>query len=252
MLRGVLLFLAGALVGANIVYFVMSRRPPAPAAAPVPALSEIRREPIPVEPLDGPESADTPLKPELVRVDPKRVAPEGVSPDADIGHAGTEVQPTAPRSAADIAAASRLKLIVPVRGVTPDQLSNTYEDARGSGRVHEAIDIMAKRGTPVLAVADGEVEKLFTSDRGGLTLYQFEPSGRYAYYYAHLDRYADDLEEGQALKQGDVIGYVGSTGNASDDAPHLHFGIFELGEERLWWKGTAINPYPVLTGQRPQ
>src|SRR5690606_11441336 len=106
------------------------------------------------------------------------------------------------------------KLIVPVRGVTREQLSNTYEDARGSGRVHEAIDIMAARGTPVLAVADGKVEKLFTSDRGGLTIYQFEPSGRYAYYYAHLDRYADGLKEGDAPKQGEVIGYVGSTGNA--------------------------------------
>src|SRR5690606_28091242 len=113
-------------------------------------------------------------------------------------------------------------LIVPVRGVTPEQLGNTYEDARGSGRVHEAIDIMAARGTPVLAVADGTVEKLFASDRGGLTIYQFEPSGRYAYYYAHLDRYADGLDEGDVLKQGEVIGYVGSTGNAGDDAPHLH------------------------------
>ncbi|WP_343225614.1 M23 family metallopeptidase [Novilysobacter antarcticus] len=251
-MRGVLLFLAGVLVGANLVYFVMSRRPPAPAEAPVPAMSEIHREPVAVEPLAAPASPDTGLTPELVRVDPKRVVPDVVSPDADIGHGGTEVQTAAPRAAADVAAAGKLKLIVPVRGVTPKQLANTYEDARGSGRVHEAIDIMAERGTPVLAVADGEVEKLFTSDRGGLTIYQFEPSGRYAYYYAHLDRYADDLAEGQALKQGDVVGYVGSTGNASDDAPHLHFGIFELGEERQWWKGTAINPYPVLTGQRRQ
>ena len=142
-------------------------------------------------------------------------------------------------------------LLIPVRGITAAQLSNTFDDARGQGRVHEAIDIMAPRGTPVLAVADGTVEKLFTSDRGGLTIYQFEPTGRHAYYYAHLDRYAAGLEEGDALRRGDVIGYVGSTGNASNDAPHLHFGIFVLGPEKRWWEGTAINPYPILTGNQP-
>ncbi|WP_407074258.1 M23 family metallopeptidase [Novilysobacter ciconiae] len=251
-MRGVLLFLAGALVGANIVYFVMSRRPPAPVEAPVAALPEIRREPIPVEPLAGDERNDTALKPDLVEVAPRRAPSDGVAPDAERGHDGTGGEPARPGSAAALADAAKLKLIVPVRGVSARQLSNTYEDARGSGRVHEAIDIMAPRGTPVLAVADGTVEKLFTSDRGGLTIYQFEPSGRYAYYYAHLDRYADNLEEGRTLKQGEVIGYVGSTGNASDEAPHLHFGIFALDEERQWWNGTAINPYPVLTGQPPQ
>ena len=106
---------------------------------------------------------------------------------------------------------------------------------------------MAARGTPVVAVADGHVEKLFTSERGGLTIYQFEPSGRYAYYYAHLDRYADGLAEQQPIRRGQVIGYVGFTGNASPDAPHLHFAIFQLGPERKWWEGTAINPYPLLT-----
>ena len=116
--------------------------------------------------------------------------------------------------------------------------------------MHEVIVMMASRGTPVLAVADGTVEKLFTSVPGGLTIYQFEPGGRYAYYYAHLDRYADGLQEKQAIRRGEVIGYVGSTGNADPSAPHLHFAIFELGPERQWWKGTALNPYPVFT--RPQ
>ena len=99
------------------------------------------------------------------------------------------------------------------------------------------------------AAADGTVEKLFTSDAGGLTIYQFEPSGRYAYYYAHLDRYAAGLDEGDTLRRGQVIGYVGSTGNASEDAPHLHFAIFLLGPEKRWWEGTAINPYPLLGGR---
>ena len=143
------------------------------------------------------------------------------------------------------------RLIVPVQGIEPGSLGNTFDDARGQGRVHEAIDIMAPRGTPVLAVANGKVEKLFDSVPGGLTIYQFDPAGHHAYYYAHLDRYAPGLVEGKALKQGEVIGYVGSTGNASEDAPHLHFAIFVLGPEKRWWEGTAINPYPVLTGTQP-
>jgi murein DD-endopeptidase MepM/ murein hydrolase activator NlpD len=138
-------------------------------------------------------------------------------------------------------------LSIPVQGTSPSQLADTFADARSEGRSHDAIDIMAAAGTPVLAVANGHVEKLFDSERGGLTIYQFEPSGRYAYYYAHLQRYADGLAEKQSIKRGQVIGYVGSTGNADPAAPHLHFAIFLLGPERRWWEGTAINPYPVLT-----
>lgn len=141
-------------------------------------------------------------------------------------------------------------LLLPVQGVTRKQLHDTFTDARSQGRSHDAIDIMAPAGTPVLAVADGSVEKLFTSVRGGLTIYQFEPSGRLAYYYAHLQRYADGIAQGQPLRRGQVIGYVGSTGNASPEAPHLHFAIFVLGPERRWWKGQAINPYPVLMGEQ--
>jgi murein DD-endopeptidase MepM/ murein hydrolase activator NlpD len=140
---------------------------------------------------------------------------------------------------------------VPVRGIAAVSLADTYADARSEGRSHDAIDIMAPAGTPVLAAADGHVEKLFTSDRGGLTLYQFEPGGRYAYYYAHLQAYAPGLHEKQQLRQGEVVGYVGRTGNASADAPHLHFAIFVLGPEKQWWEGTAINPYPLLHGKAP-
>ena len=143
-------------------------------------------------------------------------------------------------------AAGAAGLLLPVQGIAREQLHDTFTDARSQGRSHDAIDIMAPAGTPVLAVADGRVEKLFTSVRGGLTIYQFEPSGRLAYYYAHLQRYADGLAQGQALRRGQVLGYVGSTGNASPEAPHLHFAIFVLGPERQWWKGQAINPYPVL------
>ena len=137
-------------------------------------------------------------------------------------------------------------LLLPVQGIQASQLRDTFTDVRSEGRVHDAIDIMADAGTPVLAVADGAVEKLFDSERGGLTIYQFEPSGRWCYYYAHLQRYADGLAEKQAIKRGEVIGYVGSTGNASADAPHLHFEVHVLGPEKQWWKGESINPYPLL------
>jgi hypothetical protein len=141
-----------------------------------------------------------------------------------------------------------LALPIPVAGVAASQLLDTFSDARSGGRVHDAIDIMAAQGTPVYAVEDGHVEKLFDSKQGGLTVYQFDRDNELAYYYAHLDRYAPGLAEGQVVKQGDLIGYVGHTGNASPDAPHLHFAIFRLGPERKWWKGTAINPYPYLHG----
>ena len=113
-------------------------------------------------------------------------------------------------------------------------------------RVHEALDIMAPAGTPVVAVEDGKVAKLFTSKAGGLTVYQFDPSQSVAYYYAHLQGYASGLTEGAAIRRGQVIGYVGSTGNADPAAPHLHFAIFVLGPDKRWWQGTAIDPYPVL------
>ena len=140
-------------------------------------------------------------------------------------------------------------LLVPVLGVKPLQLSDTFNDKRGGIRRHEALDIPAPRGTPVIAVDDGRIAKLFRSIPGGLTIYHFDPGEKFAYYYAHLDGYAAGLAEGKPLKRGEVIGYVGSTGNANEENPHLHFAIFELGPEKRWWKGTAINPYPLLTGR---
>ncbi|MEO7391534.1 MAG: M23 family metallopeptidase [Ramlibacter sp.] len=141
-------------------------------------------------------------------------------------------------------------LMIPVEGVPPAALLDTYEQGR-VGHRHEAIDIGAPRGTRVLAVDEGKVVKLFTSVPGGLTVYQFDPAGNLVYYYAHLDRYADNLKEGMTLRRGDLIGYVGSTGNASADAPHLHFAVFRLGPLRQWWHGEAINPYPALRRAAP-
>jgi murein DD-endopeptidase MepM/ murein hydrolase activator NlpD len=141
----------------------------------------------------------------------------------------------------------RRNLKIPVEGADEDDLRDTFADARGSGRAHEALDLMAPRHTPVLAADDGVIAKLFNSQGGGgITIYQFDPTETYCYYYAHLDRYAPGLKEGQRVRRGDVIAFVGSTGNASADAPHLHFAIFRMGPERQWWKGEPINPYPVL------
>ncbi|HEY0883866.1 MAG TPA: M23 family metallopeptidase, partial [Ramlibacter sp.] len=139
-------------------------------------------------------------------------------------------------------------LIVPVAGVAPSALTDMFDEARG-GRRHEAIDILAPTGTKVFAVDDGTVAKLFTSRPGGLTVYQFDPQGRLAYYYAHLDRYAKGLKEGMALRRGDLVGYVGTSGNAGN-TPHLHFAVFRLGPERRWWEGDPINPYPALRRAR--
>jgi murein DD-endopeptidase MepM/ murein hydrolase activator NlpD len=133
----------------------------------------------------------------------------------------------------------------PIVGLMPGELHDTFDQMRGQAR-HEAIDIMEPRGTPVHAVVDGVIAKLFLSKPGGNTIYLFDQAGEFCYYYAHLDRYAPNLREGMYVSRGQVIAFVGSTGNASPDAPHLHFTIFKLEPEKRWWKGTPINPYPVL------
>lgn len=142
-------------------------------------------------------------------------------------------------------------LAIPVVGVKPAQLTDTFNDARERGaRVHDAIDIMAPRGTPVIATAPGIVEKIWQSEKGGLTVYVRSAEKRTIYYYAHLDSYADSLTEGKTIKAGDPIGTVGSTGNASPDGPHLHFAVLTAAPGDSWSAGTAINPYPLLTGSR--
>jgi peptidoglycan LD-endopeptidase LytH len=137
-------------------------------------------------------------------------------------------------------------LIVPVEGVAPDQLVRSYDQERSGSRVHEAIDILAPKGTPVKAVEGGTIARLFSSKAGGITIYQFDPTERFCYYYAHLDRYADDLKEGDRVRKGQVIGYVGVTGNAPKDTPHLHFAVFRLTDAKRWWEGTPIDPYDIL------
>lgn len=138
------------------------------------------------------------------------------------------------------------RLTMPVQGIDRSKLVRSFDDRRSGSRVHEAIDILAPRNTPVVAVEDGTVARLLTSRAGGTTIYQFDPTKRFVYYYAHLERYADGLAEDAALTRGQVIGYVGTTGNAPPNTPHLHFAIFELTDAKRWWEGTPIDPFPVL------
>jgi peptidoglycan LD-endopeptidase LytH len=137
-------------------------------------------------------------------------------------------------------------LLLPVQGVQPAALVDTFGTARGGGsRAHHALDIMAPRGTPVLAVEDGRIVRLHHGGAGGITVYQLDASGRYGYYYAHLDHYADGLAEGQPIARGRVLGYVGTTGNAPPGTPHLHFAIYEVTDAHRPWGGRPIDPYPL-------
>ena len=215
-MRSLLWFLLGGLLGANVVYFVMSRDSARGVALP----GERVETPLPVASPDAVSATPTQpvLPPPVVRI------PDG---------------------------ASNGELLIPVQGISSTQLVDTFNDSRSEGRSHDAIDIMAPHGTPVLAVADGRIEKLFNSKQGGLTLYQFNRDRTLAYYYAHLQGYAAGIVEQRDLRRGEVLGFVGVTGNSNPDGPHLHFAIFELGPEKQWWKGTAINPYGPLGGTPP-
>lgn len=238
-MRWLMTFLVGALVGAGVLFVILREVPeapepaaataPAPAAAPQPAGVPAARiegqlPGAPAVPTDLAES-ELPVKPESGELSAAKTAgaPGGTPPTG---------------------------LLVPVQGVKAASLSDTFHQPRGNQRQHEALDIMAPKGTPVLAAGDGKVVKLFESKPGGLTVYQFDPTEKYAYYYAHLDRYAEGLQEGKVLKRGDLIGYVGVTGNSDPNAPHLHFAVVELTPEKEWWKGTPLNPFPLLTTEQ--
>lgn len=167
---------------------------------------------------------------------------------AAVGEAGG-CAATAPPAASNMPEYARLlvaaRLIIPVAGVSRASLRDSFDECRGAHR-HAAIDIAAPLRTPVIAAGPGRVAKLFDSVPGGRTVYQFDPEERFAYYYAHLDAYAPGLHEGMQLERGDLLGYVGVTGNAPPGAPHLHFAIFRLGPEKKWWQGEAVNPFPFL------
>jgi murein DD-endopeptidase MepM/ murein hydrolase activator NlpD len=233
-MRGLLAFVLGMLVGAAGLFVWLRQMAHEPAAAPT--ASATGTLPAPARPPD-PLAAQLPpapvVEPDLTEADlplpPDRATQAALAAPAVLAPAGAQA-----------------KLLVPVEGVKAADLADTFGQPRGGERRHEALDIMAPKGTRVVAANDGKLVKLFTSKPGGLTAYQFDPSEKYAYYYAHLDHYAPGLKEGAQLKRGDLIGFVGTTGNADPATPHLHFAVVELTPEKQWWKGTPVNPYPLL------
>ena len=237
-------FFFGMVFGAGALYLLTDvswPKDPVVIAArqPPPVLARPNKPPVQVQP-------PTQVQPPIQLQPPTQVQPpaSALEPqDTGIPAAIVPPEQVPPQEPSPAAA-----LLIPVRGIGAAQLSDTYLQARSDGRVHEAIDILSPTGTPVLAVDNGRIVKLFDSKPGGLTMYQFDPTENYAYYYAHLNAYADGIVEGKQVTRGEVLGYVGATGNANPAAPHLHFAIFVLGPEKNWWQGKAINPYPLLGG----
>ncbi len=199
-----------------------------------------------------PEVTTRPSEPEVTLVAPP--APPAKIPEKAAGVATVTPQPAT--TAATAMPAGELssaiqdlrerRLDLPVKGAARGELRDSFTDRRDGVRLHEAIDLLAPRNTPVLAVEDGKIAKLFVSKAGGITIYQFDPSSRYIYYYAHLEKYADGLADGSKVQRGQVVGYVGTSGNAPKDTPHLHFAVFQLTEKKQWWQGTPLDPYLVL------
>ncbi|MGF6275675.1 murein DD-endopeptidase MepM/ murein hydrolase activator NlpD [Massilia sp. UYP11] len=232
-MKWLMTLIVGALLGAGVLFVLLSdgSNPPAPApelAAAPPLANAVG---VPAARIEGQLPPAPVVEPNLLDADlPLRPQPD---------------QGAAPMAPATVPG----KLLVPVQGIASHQLTDTFYQPRGEQRQHEALDIMAPTGTPVRAAADGKVVKLFQSKPGGLTVYQFDPGEQYAYYYAHLDRYADNIKEGMEVKRGDIVGYVGATGNADPAAPHLHFAVVALTPEKEWWKGTPLNPFPLMSDQ---
>lgn len=233
-MKWLMTFLLGVLVGAGGLFAWLHQMPHDSVPAVAVSTGSLPAPPTGVN-LDGKLPPAPTITPDLTELDlPLRPAAAD-APGAIDSVAG-----------APAPAATPATLMVPVADMPLAKISDNYDQPRGRERHHEALDIMAPKGTKVVAAADGKLVKLFTSKPGGLTVYQFDPTEKYAYYYAHLDRYADGLKEGAELHRGDVIGYVGVTGNSNPKAPHLHFAVFELTPEKQWWKGTPVNPYPLL------
>jgi peptidoglycan LD-endopeptidase LytH len=196
------------------------------------------RQTVKIESKSEPVIAASPPEPEA--------AP--ASPEPKMIPAPPEAKPAAPSEPVitPAPATGAMRMMIPVSGVGPHQLRDTFSDARSEGRTHNAIDIMAGRGTPVLAAADGVIRKFFYSARGGNTIYQLNQEGNMVFYYAHLESYASGLFEGKQVKRGEVIAYVGDTGNAGAGNYHLHFAVWTITDAKRFFHGETINPYPLL------
>lgn len=154
---------------------------------------------------------------------------------------------------ADVEYVRSRKLLLPVAAIRPDQLSDSFDEPRDGSRRHHAIDILAPRGTPVLAADDGRILRVSWNNAGGNTIYATDADSRIVYYYAHLDHYHEGLAAGMQIAKGDTLGFVGTTGNAPKDIPHLHFQIMRMPHDGKYWNGDPIDPFPILRseGERP-
>jgi len=203
----------------------------------------VRHSAAPASP-GSPEAHNSPrASPEIGQSPIAPIAPSPPAPPA--GHETPENRDVA-RPAETPVLIKPGAMTIPVANVRPEQLRDTYNEARSEGRTHNALDIMAGCGAPVVAAAAGKIIKLFRSERGGVTIYQLGVDNRTVYYYAHLARYADGLTEGRLAQQGEVIAYVGDTGNVVPGACHLHFAIWVVTDPKRYWNGENINPYPLL------
>ncbi len=220
----------------TLVWFLSYRYWSQPVTPLAPPSQDAERLPTPAAtptPTSTPATAPTPAP------SPDASPAPGASPQAQ----GSVGDPAASASLAS------MRLLIPVQGVAPNQLQDTFKDSRSEGRIHDAIDIIAPRDTPVVAATDGRVVKLFSSVKGGTTLYQLASADEhYVLYYAHLERYADGLAEGHVARRGETIGYVGDTGNATPGNTHLHFQIYRVEDPKRFWTGENLNPYPLLRG----
>lgn len=228
----VLLIVALVIAGLAVLFWVQGRR------ADVETVNLNRAEQLPGSASESPPPALTSPTLPLLTATPFPIQTPG-TPSPEGSQTSNDLTPPA-------GFVGTLKLIIPVAGVRPDQLLDTFTDARSEGRAHDAIDIHAPAGTAVVAAADGELIKLFQSERGGTTIYQLSIDKKLLFYYAHLQRYAEGLVVGRFAKQGEVIGYVGDTGNAGAGNFHLHFSISIVADPKRYWEGANINPYPLL------
>lgn len=198
-----------------------------------------------LEELPTPRATTTPTT--APSITPTATPAPSITPGSNSAAPATPAPP-APTGSGSAALSSTMRLTMPVKGVRPEQLRDTFTESRSEGREHNAIDIIAPRGTPVLAAVDGRIAKLFRSDKGGITIYQLSTDERTVFYYAHLERYADGLAEGRFARRGETIAYVGDTGNATPGNFHLHFQVYLISDPKNIWDGTPINPYPLLLG----
>ena len=258
----VLLLAASILLGLTALVWYLSSKPRStpvtPISQPPDATGELTRPPgdasgVAAAPAVAPTATGSTPTPDAAAAAATLPAQGGASSPADApspsATAAPQTPPAPPISVEDKYAAnpSGAGLLIPVAGIRPEQLQDTYTQSRSEGRTHNAIDIMAARNTPVVAATDGRIIKLFRSERGGITLYQLGTDNRTVYYYAHLERYADGLAEDRLARRGELLGYVGDSGNAGRDNCHLHFSIWLVADPKRFWDGENINPYPLLT-----